>query len=130
MKIRICYLIGAIDKNKRYHDTDYLKIFLNQDYEVPSITLENFDNNEQEILEELHKKHLKYDFDFYPKTLCGFRILDKDICEICYLIIVKHIGGVEINGSFYTLEQIQEQNILLEEYYGELFFRFGQTSIR
>lgn len=130
MKLRLSYLICAIDKNKKYHDRDYIRIFLNREKEIPSITLEKFDKDDKEILKELHSKYVKYDFDFYPKILCGFRILDEDICEVCYLITIRYLNGVEQNGSFYTLEQIQEKNILLEEYYGELFFKFGQSAIR
>lgn len=130
MKLKLSYLICAIDKNKRYHDRDYLRIFLNREKEIPSKTLDAFETDEKVLLKELHEQYSKYDFDFYPKTLCGFRILEKDICEVCYLITVKYLGGIEQNGSFYTLEQIQEKNILLEEYYGELFFKFGQSALR
>lgn len=130
MKLKLSYLICAVDKNKKYHDRDYLRIFLNKDKEVPSKLIETFETDEKTTLKELHSQYLKYDFDFYPKSLCGFRILDKDICEICYLITVRYLGGIEQNGSFYTIEQIQEKNILLEEYYGELFFKFGQSTLR
>ena len=130
MKLKISYLICAIDRNKKYHDRDYLRIFLNKNKEVPSIILEKFYKNDIDILKELHTRHIKYDFDFYPKMLCGFRVLDEETCEVCYLITIKHLSGVEQDGTFYTLEQIQEKNILLEEYYGELFFKFGQSAIR
>ncbi len=130
MKLKLSYLICAIDKNKQYHDKDYIRIFLNKDYEVPNVIIENFDKDEIEFLKELHEKYLKYDFNFYPKILSGFRVLDSCTCEICYTITVKYLGGVEQNGKFYTLEQIQEKNILLEEYHGELLFKFGQSAIR
>ncbi len=130
MKLKLSYLICAIDKNKRYHDRDYIRIFLNKETKIPSITLEKFDKDDKEILKELHSQHIRYDFDFYPKILCGFRILDVETCYLFYLITIRYLSGVEQNGSFYTLEQIQEKNILLEEYHGELFFKFGQSAIR
>lgn len=130
MKLKLSYLICAIDKNKKYHDRDYMRIFLNKSKEIPNIILEKFNQDNKDILKQVHINYIKYDFDFYPKILCGFRILDEETCEVCYLTTIRYLSGVEQNGSFYTLEQIQEKNILLEEYYGELFFKFGQSAIR
>lgn len=130
MKIIISYLVAAVDKTKKATDHDYLRIFFTKNNEIPNKSLDRFDKEEYDILKEIHCEYVKYDFDFYPKMLCGFRIINEDTCEICYLTTIKYISDATQNGFLYTLEQIQEKNILLEEYYGELFFKFGQPAIR
>jgi len=130
MQIKISYLVAAVDKNKKAIDHDYLRIFFTKNHEIPNIILDKFQKEEYDVLRDIHCEYIKYSFDFYPAMLCGFRILNEDICEICYLTTIKYMSDAVQNGYLYTLEQIQEKNILLEEYYGELFFRFGQPSIR
>jgi hypothetical protein len=130
MQIKISYLVAAIDKNRKANDQKYLYLFFTKDNEIPSITVDKFEKNEYDILRQIHESYIKYDFNFYPKILCGFRVLDHDKCEISYLTTIKYMSDSIQNGSLYTLDQIQEKNILLEEYYGELFFKFGQPSIR
>ena len=123
MKLKISYLIAAVDVSKKCSDPDYLKIFLDNKKEVPNIVLEQTNADETSILKELHSKHLKCDFLFYPISLTGFRFLDSDTCEVCYNVTVRYFSNVIMNGSWYTLEEIQNNNILLEEYHGELYFK-------
>ena len=130
MIIKISYLIAAIDSRTKPGNNEYFRLFFNDKNEIPSLTLESFDHDEYEILKTIHEQHIKYAFNFYPKVLCGFRVLDKDFCEVCYLTTVKYMVNCTMSGNFYTLEQIQQKNILLEEYYGELFFKFGQSAVR
>lgn len=123
MKLKISYLISAVDVSKKCSDPDYLKIFLDNKKEVPNVILEQTSVDETSILKELHSKYLKCDFSFYPILLTGFRFLDSDTCEVCYNVTVRYFSNVIMNGSWYTLEEIQNNNILLEEYHGELYFK-------
>lgn len=124
MKVKISYLISAVNISKKCSDPDYLKIFLNNNKEVPNIVIETTDKDEMSVLKELHNHYLKCDFSFYPISLTGFRFLDSETCEVCYNVTVRHFANIATNGSWYTLAEIQQNNILLEEYYGELYFRF------
>jgi len=130
MRMKISYLVAAVDKSKKATDHDYLRIFFNKNHQIPSVVIDNFEKEEYDILKDIHCEYVKYSFGFYPTMLCGFRVLDEDTCEICYVTTIKYMNDATKNGYIYTLEQIQEKNILLEEYYGELFFRFGQPAIR
>lgn len=123
MKIKISYLISAADISKKCSDPNYLKIFLTNEHEVPHICLDKTDKDETDLLKELHSKYLKCDFSFYPINLSGFRFLDGETCEVCYNVAIRYFSNVATNGRWYTLEEIQNNNILLEEYYGELYFR-------
>lgn len=123
MKLRISYLISAVNISKKCSDPDYLKIFLDHNYEVPHVVIEKTTKDEISILKELHSKYLKCDFSFYPISLTGFRFLDGETCEVCYNVSIRYFSNVAMNGSWYTLAEIQQNNILLEEYYGELYFR-------
>lgn len=126
MNITISYLISSTDKNKKITDPDYFKILLD-DEKVPSFTFSIFNKDEISILKELHEQYLHCDFLFYPKNLSGFRIINDTNCEICYFTNIQFFKNVTKKGKWYTLSDIQEQNILLEEYYGELFYRRSTT---
>lgn len=126
MNIKISYLISSFDKNKKQTDPNYFKILLDNK-NIPSLTLSNFDTDEISILKQLHEQYLNCDFSFYPKNLSGFRIIGEKECEICYCINIQFFKNIAKSGEWYTLNDIQENNILLEEYYGELFYRRSTT---
>lgn len=123
MKLQVSYLISAVDPSKKCSDPDYLRIFLDDNKKVPHIIIERTEVDELSILKELHSKYLKCDFSFYPISLTGFRFLDSETCEVCYNVTLRYFSNVAVGGKWYTLSEIQNNKILLEEYHGELYFK-------
>lgn len=132
MQLKITYLIAAIDRNRPVTDLKYLNILLDENQQVPSTTVKAFigDKDEIDTLKELHDKFLNYHFEYVHKMLCGFRKIDQKTVEIVYICTVNYFPGIQKAGDIYTLQDIQEENILLEEYYGEIFFKFGPSTFR
>lgn len=132
MDLKISYLIAAVRRDKQVTDPHYLNILLNNDKQVPSKTIKAFigETDEVDILKEIHSEYLNYHFEYVHKMLCGFRKLDAKNIEVCYITTVNYLPDINKNGEIYSLDDIQNENILLEEYYAELFFKFGPSTFR
>jgi hypothetical protein len=131
MDIKISYLISALDKTKAITDPRYLNILLDENRNIPSLTIKSFlGKTEIDYLLSLHNKYLNYHFEYVQKMLGGFRKIDFNTGEVTYVCAVDYYPGINKAGDFFNIAEIQDQNILLEEYYGELFFRFGSGTFR
>lgn len=131
IKLKVTYLVVALDKRKAAIDRSYLKILLTETNEVLSRTVLTIPGKdaEKQILKELHSQYINYDFDYVYKTLCGFRT-SENLCEVCYITNVNYMPDFYKAGNLYTLDEIQERNILIEEYYGELVTKFRTHTFR
>jgi hypothetical protein len=131
IKLKVTYLVVALDKYKKNIDRSYFKLLLSEKDEVLSRTVFSLNGPdvEKDILKDIHSKYLNYDFDYVYKNLCGFRTFE-GMCEACYITTVNYIPDFYKSGNLYTLDEIQERNILIEEYYGELFTRHGSRTFR
>lgn len=130
LKLKVTYLVVALDKTKQNIDRNYLKLLLDNNNEVPSKTVCSVSTDDNvKILKELHNEFLNYDYGYVYKTLAGFRIID-NTCEVCYIATMNYIPDFYKSGNVYTLNEIQDRNILIEEYYGEIFAKFGSRSFR
>lgn len=131
MKLKVTLLVSAIDRTRRNTDRSYMKILLNDESKVLSKTVSFVGFNDHlQVLRELHSQYINYDFEYTQKLLCNFRTLENNICEVIYVVTVNYIPDFFKAGRVYTLDEIQERGILIEEYYGELFGQFGPTSFR
>jgi hypothetical protein len=131
MELKITYIISAIDKSKNITDPRYLNILLDENKQPPSLIIKAFfGKSEKDYLKSIHDTYLKYHYEFVSKTLCGFRKIDFNKAEVVYLTAVDYFPDINKSGEFFNIAEIQDQNILLEEYYGELFFRFGSGTFR
>lgn len=131
MELTISYLIAATDKSKAVTDPRYLNILLDDNKQIPCTNIKAFfGKSEIDYLKEIHSKYLNYHFEYVHKILCGFRKLEFNKAEVSYLCSVDYYPGIHKLGEFYNIAEIQQQNILLEEYYGELFFKFGSGTFR
>jgi hypothetical protein len=131
LKLKVSYLVVALDKRKAAIDRSYLKLLFDENDEVISRTVSSLPGKdaEKQILKELHSQYINYDFDYVYKTLCGFRTF-QDLCEVCYITNVNYMPDFYKAGNLYTLDEIQERNILIEEYYGELVTKFRTHTFR
>jgi hypothetical protein len=131
MELKITYIVSAIDRSKNITDPRYLSILLDENKQPPSSTIKAFfGKSETDYLRSIHEKYLKYHYEYVSKTLCGFRKIDFNKAEVVYLATVEYFPDINKSGEFFNIAEIQDQNILLEEYYGELFFKFGSGTFR
>lgn len=131
IKLKVSYLVVALDKHKGNTDRSYLRLLLSENNEVLSRTADilpelDFD---KKLLKELHSQYVRYDYDYVYKSLCGFRTFE-NLCEVCYICNVHYMPDFYKSGNLYSLDEIQDRNILIEEYYGELFTRFRTAAFR
>lgn len=131
MELKITYIITALDKSKQINDPRYLNILLDEFNCIPSISIKAFlGNDEEHYLKQIHDSYLKYHFEYVTKSLVGFRKTGYASCEVVYMCSVDYLPDIVKSGSFYNLSEIQDSNILIEEYYGECFFKFGAGTFR
>lgn len=132
MDIKFTYLIAAVDKNRSVTDPKYLNILLDENGNMPSLQIKGFVGlqDEESVLKSIHDKYMNYHFDYVMKNVCGFRKIAQNVGELIYICSVIYYPGINKTGDFYTIQDIQDQNILLEEYYAEFFFRLGSSSFR
>lgn len=132
LTLKLSYIVLSTDKSRSDIDRSYLKILLDENNQIISKTFDSLLIYEEHLLEleKLHTKYVNYDYNYVLKTLCGFRSLGNNVCEVCYITNVNHMPDFYKAGNLYTLEEIQDRNILLEEYHGEFFGKFGTKSFR
>ena len=131
MELKITYIITALDKTRQVNDPRYLNILLDEFNSMPSLSIKSFlANDEEYYLKKIHDCYLKYHFEYVTKSLVGFRRTGPSSCEAIYMCSVDYFPDIIKSGSFYNLSEIQNSNILIEEYYGECFFKFGAGTFR
>lgn len=130
-KLKISYLVVALDKTLTNVNKSYLKLLLTDDLSVPSIIIDDISNFESplEALRRLHDEYIKYNFEFPIKQLCDVRFVG-NICEITYLITLNYVPKMNKKGRLFSLREIQERNIEIEEYYGKNFVKSGANIFR
>jgi hypothetical protein len=124
IKVRLTLLVSLTDRTKSPEDPRYFKILL--DNEKPlSMDLETI--NDDEDLKILTEKYLKYDFGFIEKILAGTRCVGENILELVYVTKLSYLPGLNKSGTIYTLKELQDRNIIIDEYYERALRRFGTT---
>lgn len=120
-KIKISYIISVTDRRYSKADSNYLKLILDNNLKIPSVTLDVIEaDGHMRALESLCGQYLKYDPSYLSKSLCGFRTFD-NLCEVIYFSSVNYMLGLNKTGRIFSLGEIQEQQIEIEDYYGKLF---------
>lgn len=123
-KLKISYIISVVDYRKKYEPTDF-KWVLDDESRVPSKIINKVGKDSHfTSLKEIHDQYIKYDFDYVNKTLCGFRTFD-DICEVSYITSINYVPNLNKAGRIIAIGELQDFNIFIEDYYGELFAKFG-----
>ncbi len=85
-------------------------------------------DDEGKILREISDKHLNFSYDWLIKNLAGFRCLDKQTSEVCYITIVPKMQDSNKAGKFYN--QTELEGIKLDSYYEQLISKFGTSRFR
>lgn len=123
IKFQVTLLVNLFDDTKSSLDLRYRKILL--DNEVPINLITYTLNPEVNYLKLLSDKYLKYDFEYINKTLVDSRIKSSNFLELIYISNIKYMPKLNILGSIYTYLELQERNIILDEYYERLIRKFG-----
>lgn len=119
--IKISHIISVTDRRYNKSNANYLKIILDNDLKIPSLTLDVVEADcHSKALDSLCRTYLKYDPLYVTKSLCGFRTFD-NLCEVIYFSSVNYMLGLNQSGRIFSLGEIQEQQIEIEEFYGKLF---------
>lgn len=126
MKLKITYLIGAINRGAAPSDRSYLRILVDEDGKPPSKYITTKD--EHETLKSLHNEYINYHFEYTSRLLCGFRKVDTEEFEICYISTVNYLPDFYKKGTVGSFSSLADRNILVEEYYANLFSKFGTTT--
>tara|TARA_R110000824_G_scaffold395873_1_gene596905 strand:+ start:1131 stop:1523 length:393 start_codon:yes stop_codon:yes gene_type:complete len=127
MKLRITYLVAAIDRDIGTTDPSYLKVLVDEDGKPPSKYITTKD--ESETLKSLHSEYINYHFEYASRLLCGFRKLNAEEFEVCYASTVSYLPDFNKKGIVGSFSSLFERGILVEEYYADLFSKFGATSL-
>ena len=125
-KLKVSYIISAIDRRSNILDPLNYKLILTDDLKIPSRIVDELKGTDSHFntLKNIHDEYVKYSYDYPIKMLCGFRTLD-DICEVTYITSLNYIPGLNKSGRIISIGEMQDNNIFIEEYYGELFVKFG-----
>lgn len=124
LSVKITYLITAIDGRMGVSNPSHLKILLTDDLDFPSITLDNLNGGLESYLQQIHNTYLKYDFNYPYKSLVGARSID-GVCELVYITVSSYMPSFNLSGRLFSLQEILDRNIEIEDYYGQLITRFA-----
>lgn len=122
MKIKITLLLAQIDKKRSIADEGYFKIYLNNQNEFPSKLL--YSKDEKETLKQISDNYFNIDFEWLKINIADFRVLDingERIGEVVYITYVPEILGIIKSGKLVSESYLKEQNINIEDFYGQIF---------
>ena len=85
--------------------------------------------NEYETLKEISDQHLNVDFDWIKKDLFSFEVLNNQECEVIYVSCLPQINEAEKIGSFYTLSELSDIGIELNQNYESAIFKRGRSPV-
>ena len=118
MKVKLTLVLLQYNKNLNYLNDNYLKVYFDDDYNLPSQLVST--KNEKETLKELCLKHFEIDFGWLEKNIYDFRIVNNNgdiTAEAVYIIHVPEIIGAIKNGSLLSFSKINEKQIELDTFY-------------
>ena len=130
MKVKISYLMVAMNKSLFPTDDGYVKVLLTNEGLLPYSYMGSGD--EAFTLQSLHEKYLNVDYEWSTKMLCGFRRTDHTEVETTYITTLSlQGGGIEKRGEFYTFSQMEKAKLPeLDPYYVQLISKFGASTFR
>jgi hypothetical protein len=128
IKLKVTWLVSIVDKSRAPDDPRYAKLLLDSESPI-SITLEEISNINL-VLTRLNEKFLKYDDKFIIKSLAGFRTLEENLCEAVYVSVLNYVPGLNKDGTIYSLEELQQRNISIGDYYERAIIRHGSGAYR
>ena len=126
MKVKVSLLVICQDSSMADSDMRRISILLDENQDMPSKYL--IGDDEGKILREISDKHLNFSYDWLIKNLAGFRCLDKQTSEVCYITIVPKMQDSNKAGKFYN--QTELEGIKLDSYYEQLISKFGTSRFR
>lgn len=123
--IKLSYIISVNDIRKNLMNLADKMLILTEDRCIPSAWIDNFEDSAHlETLKKLNNDYLKYDFEYVKPILGDFRIKD-GIPEVTYVANVIYNPGLNKRGRLMSISEINNNNILIEDYYGKIFVKFG-----
>mgnify|MGYP003142613520 FL=1 len=126
MKVKITLLVICQDSSMADSDMRRISILLDDSHEIPSKYL--IGDDEGKILRDISDKYLNFSYDWLIKTLAGFRCLDQQTCEVCYITVVPKMQDSNKLGKFHN--QTELEGIELDSYYEQLISKFGTSRFR
>jgi hypothetical protein len=131
MKVKLTLVLLQFNKHVNYLSENYLKVYFDDDYNLPSQLVSTKD--EKETLKELCLKHFEIDFGWLEKNIYDFRIVNNNgdiTAEAVYIIHVPEIVGAIKNGSLLSFSKINEKQIKLDPFYERAITGAGNPAFR
>jgi hypothetical protein len=126
IKVKISYLVVGVEKMR---EKMRFYMLLDNDLVVPHAIMDRLDKSPEEYLRSLHDEYVEYSFDFLTKDLASVRFVE-NICEIVYLVNVNYVPRMNKKGRLFTLEELEEREIEIEDYYGRQVIKFIPSVFR
>jgi len=126
MKVKVTLLVICQDSSMADSDMRRISILLDDSQNIPSKYL--IGDDEGRVLREISNSYLNFSYDWLIKNLAGFRCLDKQTCEVCYITVVPKMQDSNKSGKFYN--QTELEGIELDSYYEQLISKFGTSRFR
>lgn len=119
-KIRVSFIILAVDWSKSQLDESFLHILLDN-RSIPDTILSGGETGPQ--IDETLSKYINSPTNTINKKIAEV-LFKNDEIEIIYTIQLVLIKNINKLGSFYTPREIQNRNINIDGKYGK-FFKFN-----
>lgn len=123
--IKISFIPILVDKKQSQMSEGYHKILVDDNGDIICKTM-NAERNIEDILRELFKKYLKYDYDWSFKTIASCRKVN-NIIEISYVSYMPYIEDCNKCGKFINPIEIHS---LEDQYYGKVISCTSPESFR
>jgi len=118
MKVKITLIVAKIQKGVPFNHPQFFQIHLTDDNQFPHAYISTKD--EQQTLSNLFDTHFHIGFNWVTTELSGFRKVDDREVEVTYISYMPEVLGANRSGSFFSSEDIKNQNIEVDPYYEKL----------
>jgi len=118
MKTKVTLIFTEYDRRLTMTDLNHIQIYLNDDLEFPSCYLGV--KSPDEALEQIYSEYFAVDKSWYVPIICDFRKTATMEYEIVYSSSRPIITNINKSGKFYTMYEIQKQQIEIDPYYEQL----------
>jgi hypothetical protein len=108
----ISWLVIAKDRSKSIYEQNLL--LLDDKLSIPSISLLYGESIESKFF-ELSEKTIKYSNGWIQKNLIDINSVNQEgvICDFLYSSVLLFMPNLNKIGTFYSLKEIEERNIIL-----------------
>jgi hypothetical protein len=123
--VKVSLIPVLVDKKQPQLSNEYHKIIINDDNTIISKYIE-LEKNVEDVLRELYKEYLRYDYDWSYKSIASCRKVN-NVIEIIYLTHMPYIKDCNKNGKVVNM---QELNLLEDKHYAKVAIFTSPESFR